>query len=266
MVTGSDVNTVRMPKRTFPKKPLTRKKIIIIVSFILSSNFIYANSGGAFFQKYKFDKEWKTIIGLNLAATSLHFVNFGIIKMSSEEKSYKSETVHSEYLLVPMVSIPFSIMWANKDDKYNHFKGYWMCLNSTYFMTELTKSIVERKRPNYDNAKIRGEKTDKKSFFSGHSAQSFAMFTYLGLYTYKHTQNIFLKYAVPILSESTASWIAWTRVNDHWHHENDIIVGSLIGITDALITYNFYDKKDKNDFSLKLEQDYLGVRLRYSFR
>lgn len=69
------------------------------------------------------------------------------------------------------------------------------------------------------------------SFPSGHSATGFCMFCLLALYT----KNNFLKTIYFII----ALLIAYSRMYLSEHFLRDVYVGSIIGVTCALVTYNW---------------------------
>jgi membrane-associated phospholipid phosphatase len=207
-----------------------------------------------------------------LAYASSKLGNFSIksqggwIKMSSKQADAQYEDVSGTELAIPTAVIPFGILiFGNKNNNLNHTAGYCVTLGINAIVTGLTKYAVERKRPNYDDAMANGGFSDKRSFFSGHSSQSFAVATYLSLYTYNHSENFLIKYCIPFLSEGGAAWVAWTRIHDHLHFTDDVIVGSAVGVTIASIIYYKYDKKAKKSIPLSLDigQNHLG--LAYSF-
>jgi len=96
-------------------------------------------------------------------------------------------------------------------------------------------------------------KDGRRSFPSGHSATAFSglglLFLYLagksGCFCRGPVKGGFLSSRVlrAVLSLSPlvlASWIAVTRLEDHRHHNEDVIAGSLIGMTFAVVAYTMY--------------------------
>lgn len=239
--------------------------IKIITFLIIFTTISYAEPVKQTLKRINWDKDWKWVVGLNVSSALLKTSHAGFIKMPSDVKEYKKETISGEVLAIPTIALPFGITaWGDEKDSFNHFKGYWVAFSAQAFIVETVKFAVERKRPDYDDALAKDKKTDKRSFYSGHSSQSFAIGTYIALYSYNHSTNLVYKYGIPILAEVTAGWIAWTRVNNNWHHTNDAVAGSTAGATIAAITYNIYDKKpEESKLSLKINPNYIG--LTYNF-
>jgi len=83
----------------------------------------------------------------------------------------------------------------------------------------------------------------RKSFPSGHSSLSFAGNGFLSLYLYgklcggsRHVRLWqLLICGVPLI---VAVWVALSRVQDYWHHWEDVLVGCLLGSSCALGTYH----------------------------
>ena len=104
----------------------------------------------------------------------------------------------------------------------------------TLFLTELTKDLVARIRPN--NAAEMGElirvlqHPDSHSFFSGHASTSFAITTFLALTVRKYNRWIYLAYAWPLL-------FVTSRIYVGVHYPSDILVGAIVGIFMALLCY-----------------------------
>lgn len=107
-----------------------------------------------------------------------------------------------------------------------------LTLVTTVTLTEITKRFVARLRPS--NVEewadlIRVLQTPSNySFFSGHSATSFAISTFVVIMMHKFTKWIYLIYIWPIL-------FALSRIYVGVHYPSDIVVGTLVGITIATI-------------------------------
>tara|TARA_R110002051_G_scaffold43769_1_gene89325 strand:+ start:11292 stop:11867 length:576 start_codon:yes stop_codon:yes gene_type:complete len=104
-------------------------------------------------------------------------------------------------------------------------------------LTDLTKNVVERLRPNNDeelNTIIRILRSPSGfSFFSGHASSSFSIITLTVLFLRKKFKWVYLFYIWPIL-------FALSRVYVGVHFPIDIIVGSLVGIFSAWLFYRLY--------------------------
>ena len=104
-------------------------------------------------------------------------------------------------------------------------------------LTDLTKNVVERLRPNNDeelNTIIRILRSPSGfSFFSGHASSSFSIITLTVLFLRKKFKWVYLFYIWPIL-------FALSRVYVGVHFPIDIIVGALVGIFSAWLFYRLY--------------------------
>lgn len=104
-------------------------------------------------------------------------------------------------------------------------------------LTELTKNVVARLRPNNDeeiNTLIRILKSPSGfSFFSGHASSSFSIITLVVLFLRQHVKWIYLLYIWPIL-------FAISRIYVGVHFPIDVIIGALVGIFSAWMFYKLY--------------------------
>jgi len=143
--------------------------------------------------------------------------------------------------------LPNNSGWINRTS-YINTKGIIKAVSFTYFVTAITKNIVGRKRPSYDNFPVDDEIDSKKSFFSGHSAISFSIATYSSLYVFEHIGNINdpLNLASKILfttgMASIASYVAYSRVEDNMHFVSDVLVGGMVGTAMSSIVYAYQNK------------------------
>jgi undecaprenyl-diphosphatase len=104
-------------------------------------------------------------------------------------------------------------------------------------LTDLTKNVVARLRPNNDeeiNTLIRILKSPSGfSFFSGHASSSFSVITFVVLFLRHHFKWVYLFYIWPIL-------FAISRIYVGVHFPVDLIVGALVGILSAWLFYKLY--------------------------
>lgn len=104
----------------------------------------------------------------------------------------------------------------------------------TLFLTELTKDLVARLRPNNltEIGKLLRvlQHPSSHSFFSGHASTSFAITTFLVLALRKYNGWIYLAYIWPIL-------FVLSRIYVGVHYPSDILVGALVGTLLALLCY-----------------------------
>lgn len=127
-----------------------------------------------------------------------------------------------------------------------------VCVGTTHFLTELTKYLVERPRPNateeiMNSLKILYEPSNF-SFFSGHASTSFAttIFIYLLLNSkFKHLELIFIW---PIL-------FSLSRIFVGVHFPVDVIVGGIVGAIIAILFSKLYFYSETKLLSVS-NQDY----------
>lgn len=104
-------------------------------------------------------------------------------------------------------------------------------------LTDLTKNVVARLRPNNDeeiNTLIRILRSPSGfSFFSGHASSSFSVITFVVLFLRHHFKWIYLFYIWPIL-------FAMSRIYVGVHFPIDLMVGASVGIFSAWMFYKLY--------------------------
>ncbi|EDV97182.1 putative phosphatidate phosphatase [Drosophila grimshawi] len=89
------------------------------------------------------------------------------------------------------------------------------------------------------------------SFPSGHSSIAFYALLYTALYLQRklHWRSSKLaKHFLQFVLIMVAWYTALSRVMDSWHHWSDVLVGSLIGVTVALITARYISKLFKPSY------------------
>lgn len=106
-------------------------------------------------------------------------------------------------------------------------------------LTDLTKEIVGRLRPNNDleiNSFIRILKSSKGfSFFSGHASSSFSITTIIVLFLRKELKWVSVFYVWPVL-------FTLSRIYVGVHFPIDLIVGAVVGTLSALFFYWLHKK------------------------
>lgn len=105
---------------------------------------------------------------------------------------------------------------------------------TTLSLTELTKELVGRLRPN-NTEHLAGiirilQEPHGFSFFSGHASSSFAITTFVFLSLRKMNKWIILAYIWPIL-------FVLSRIYVGVHYPSDIIVGAMVGVFIAIVFY-----------------------------
>lgn len=129
--------------------------------------------------------------------------------------------------------------------KYPKHEALWVLLTVTLLIvfisvaTDVTKNYFARLRPNNDpgiNTLIRILKQPGTySFFSGHAASSFSITTLVVLFLRKRFKWAWLFFIWPLL-------FAASRIFVGVHYPLDIIVGTLVGISSAVLFYKLYTR------------------------
>ena len=114
-----------------------------------------------------------------------------------------------------------------------------LLLLAVLLLTELTKEIVERLRPNNEdmiNESIRILRNPGSfSFFSGHAATSFSITTLVFLFLRNKIRWSWLFYLWPLI-------FSYSRIYVGVHYPFDILIGTVVGIALARLQYNMYNR------------------------
>ncbi|KAH8091670.1 lipid phosphate phosphatase 1 [Cristinia sonorae] len=187
-------------------------------------------------------------------------------------------------LLVPLGTIGvIGLLRVSALEIHHGFLGLWAARGYNALITEALKNRVGRLRPDFlsrckwDKAqhvctgKLAKILDGRRSFPSGHSSTAFSGMTFLTLYLAGLTGAWCLSQAAPPRSffgsrmarlwitmapMAFATWVAVSRVEDYRHHKEDVIVGSLIGIGTATVSYLIYWP---NPFALRGDDLYRGA-------
>ncbi|KAK8933598.1 Lipid phosphate phosphatase 2 [Platanthera zijinensis] len=180
----------------------------------------------------------------------------------------KSNTI--PFWAVPMIGIalPVFIIFGiyfkkqNVYDLHNAILGLMFSVLITGVLTDAIKDAAGRPRPDffwrcfpdgkdfYDNITTsvicHGDKSvikeGHKSFPSGHSSWSFAGLGFLAWYlagkikAFDHKGHM-AKLCLVLLPILCASLIAISRVDDYWHHWQDVFAGGFLGLFVASVCY-----------------------------
>jgi undecaprenyl-diphosphatase len=112
------------------------------------------------------------------------------------------------------------------------------CVGLTHLITDFTKSLVMRSRPNTEEAlseviKVLYEPSHF-SFFSGHASTSFAATVFIFLSLKSKYRCLSLIFIWPILFSSSRIFVGV-------HFPSDVIVGGVVGTILAILFYEFYN-------------------------
>ncbi|VAH62371.1 unnamed protein product [Triticum turgidum subsp. durum] len=166
-------------------------------------------------------------------------------------------------VIAPMLIFIAIYIWRRSAYDLHHATiGILFSVLITGVLTDAIKNAVGRPRPNffwrcfpdgiavYDNITTavicHGDasviKEGHKSFPSGHSSWSFAGLGFLSWYlagkiTVFDRRGHVAKLCVVILPLLVAAVIAISRVDDYWHHWQDVFAGGILGMVIASVCY-----------------------------
>ncbi|KAG8373750.1 hypothetical protein BUALT_Bualt11G0057500 [Buddleja alternifolia] len=216
--------------------------------------------------------DWIILILLGLIYAVLHIIHpfyrfVGKDMMSDLKYPLKSNTVPVWSVPIYAVLLPvviFLLFYLRRRDVYDLHHAILGILFSfliTGVLTSAIKDAVGRPRPDffwrcfpdgkdaYDrwgNVVCHGDKSvireGHKSFPSGHTSSTFAGLGFLSLYlsgkikVFDRRGHI-AKLCVVLLPLLVASLVGISRVDDYWHHWQDVFAGGLLGLVVATFCY-----------------------------
>lgn len=142
------------------------------------------------------------------------------------------------------------------DNSYKQVFLYEKSIIYTYTITEIVKNSIKRTRP---------DKSDNRSFFSGHTSTAFASSTFLfcelnnffntwQTTKYNKTLRIAFKATSFTALYGWASYVGYSRVRDKKHYLSDVLTGAAVGTAISYFVYTTFNTK--NDFvNINLEGD-----------
>ncbi len=145
---------------------------------------------------------------------------------------------------------------------FDTFMAFMETMTTTYAITEAAKFGVGRLRPDfldryvvYECAKVPDDAEclkGRQSFPSGHASLSAAVAMYGALViggqlvwnervrADERWGTLAVGVTAQVTLLGTAAYIAWSRTADNWHHDTDVVVGSLLGAAMANLSYWTY--------------------------
>lgn len=220
--------------------------------------------------KHKLD--WIILLLLLLMEVALYIIGpfyrfVGADMMSDLKYPMKDNTVPVWAVPIYAVLLPiviFIFYYLRRKDVYDlhhSILGLLFSILITAVMTDAIKNAVGRPRPDffwrcfpdgrdfYDrwgNVICHGKESDikegHKSFPSGHTSWSFAGLGFLAMYLAGKIKPFdrrghIAKLCIIFLPLLVASLVGVSRVDDYWHHWQDVFAGALIGLVVAMFCY-----------------------------
>ncbi|KAK7280421.1 hypothetical protein RJT34_25485 [Clitoria ternatea] len=176
-------------------------------------------------------------------------------------------------ILLPVaVSLLFYMRRRDVYDLHNSILGLLFAVLITAVLTDAIKNAVGRPRPDFfwrcfpDGVEVYDKwggvvchgkpseiKEGHKSFPSGHTSWSFAGLGFLSLYlsgkikAFDRKGHV-AKLCIVFLPLLAASLVGISRVDDYWHHWEDVFTGGLLGLVVATFCYmQFFPAPYSND-------------------
>lgn len=216
---------------------------------------------------------FKNQIIINPSSFEKEFVRSLGIKGNSSPGSIDKNIIpnlifHSRLFATTAINI-FTDADISQDDYIRIFL-FQKSLIYTYTVTEIVKHLVSRERP---------DKSDNKSFFSGHTSTTFAAATFLFL----EMNNLYdewnvtrrsdlLKFSFKAASFSAlygwASYVGYSRIRDEKHYLSDVLVGAAVGTLISIFVYDKYLCKDEgllNHFNFFSNDRSFGLSVNMKF-
>ncbi|KAL2546252.1 putative lipid phosphate phosphatase 3 [Forsythia ovata] len=226
--------------------------------------------GAELARKHKFD--WLILLLLLVIEIILYVIHpfhrfVGEDMMTDLKYPMKDNTVPVWAVPLYAILLPVSIFllfYIRRSDVYDlhhSILGLLFAVLITAVLTDAIKDAVGRPRPDffwrcfpdgrdeYDrwgNVVCHGKKIDikegHKSFPSGHTSWSFAGLGFLSLYlsgkikAFDRRGHV-AKLCIIFLPILAACLVGVSRVDDYWHHWQDVFAGGLLGLTVATLCY-----------------------------
>ncbi|MEY3901920.1 MAG: hypothetical protein RL189_1226 [Pseudomonadota bacterium] len=132
------------------------------------------------------------------------------------------------------VSLPLTAALVTDNPDFpvlTHVRGLIHTHLWTEFFASSAKNYFGRHRPFY-NTELRNSTDridDRRSFFSGHSAHSFAFAGYLSQVALSEMKDSTQAWFFVSLLNGVAVWVGSSRAVDHQHNWSDVLTGTVVG-------------------------------------
>ncbi len=205
------------------------------------------------------------VFSTSKAVEKNHIIPFSVLGFSFAFDSFVKKTLQSnrgetldnissffnqfgskEIIFIPFATYSLSLMENNKDLGEASIRALFSGITAVS-LTFLIKTAVKRPRP---------DKSDKKSFPSGHTALSFAIF-----HTYASNTKGFYRYLFYIFPVG----VAFSRIYKNHHYLSDVIAGSLVGIYSSILVNRIGEKYLKTSIYYDIFTKKVIFGVKYSF-
>ena len=136
------------------------------------------------------------------------------------------------------------IALSPRAERWHHLKGFAQAMATTAAVTEITKNVVGRHRPHFQEG-MEDESDLRRSFFSGHASFTAAGTVYMGLYLSRNLlpKPSLLKTGSILLLGGLFVGVPYSRVVDHRHHLSDVVTGAAVGSAIATAFYVYQESR-----------------------
>lgn len=172
-------------------------------------------------------------------------------------KKLKTQSFSMKKLFVLLGFFPILFIFILSKDCFCilNIENYFLANSITALCCEIIKHFLGKHRPDFLE-RIKLEQNvffirnivdeGRLSFPSGHAAHSFCSVSFISMLVLENTEiNITKKQKMFFILNMffVASFISITRVLEHFHHIEDVICGSFIGISFSLFVFIFFNGK-----------------------
>ncbi|WP_430867609.1 phosphatase PAP2 family protein [Demequina aurantiaca] len=147
--------------------------------------------------------------------------------------SFISSMGNTQVLMATCALIVLFIWWQSRQWWYAIVPAIALSVQVSVFLT--TSLIVGRERPDVEQL---DHAAPTSSFPSGHTGATTSVYLAVALCATR-IQNTWLRVSIQVLCVLVALGVALSRVYRGMHHPTDVIAGLLIGLTCAVIAWNW---------------------------
>jgi len=151
--------------------------------------------------------------------------------------SFVSSMGNTQVLIATSAVIVLFLWWRSRQWWFAIVPALSLTVQVSIFLT--TSLVVGRLRPDVEQL---DHAAPTSSFPSGHTGATTSVYLAVALCA-SRVQNAWLRITIQVLCVAIALGVAVSRVYRGMHHPTDVVVGLLIGLTCALIAWNWLPKQ-----------------------